>query len=124
VRWHQFSVDEHQTEKAARRFIVRVGKENLKDIVDLRIGDRLGGGCKTETSWRLRKFLKMVEDVQKHTPSVKDLKVDGHDVMKVLGIGPEPKVGEILSTLFEEIMEDGAKNKKEYLLKRIKEIGR
>ena len=124
VRWHQFSVDEHQTEKAARRFIVRVGKENLKDIVDLRIGDRLGGGCKTETSWRLRKFLKMVEDVQKHTPSVKDLKVDGRDVMKVLGIGPEPKVGEILSALFEEIMEDGAKNKKEYLLKRIKEIGR
>ncbi len=122
VRWHQFSVDEHQTEKAARRFIRRVGKENLKDMVDLRIGDRLGGGCKTATSWRLRKFLKMVEDVQKHTPSVKDLKVNGRDVMRVLGIKPGPRVGEILETLFEEIMEDVSKNKKEYLIKRIKEM--
>lgn len=123
VRWHQFSVDEHQTEKAARRFIRRVGKENLKEMVDLRIGDRLGGGCKTETSWRLRKFLKMVEDVQKHTPSVKDLKVDGHEVMKVLGIKPGPKVGEVLEALFEEIMEDRSKNTREYLLGRIREIG-
>ena len=31
VRWHQFTVDEHQTDRAIRRFIRRVGKENLKD---------------------------------------------------------------------------------------------
>lgn len=43
VRWHQFSVDERQTDSAIRRFIKRVGKENLLDILDLRTGDRLGG---------------------------------------------------------------------------------
>jgi len=43
VRWHQFSVDERQTDAALRRFIRRVGKENLEDMLALRIGDRLGG---------------------------------------------------------------------------------
>jgi tRNA nucleotidyltransferase (CCA-adding enzyme) len=52
VRWHMFTCDERQTDSAIRRFIKNVGKENLKDMVDLRVGDRLGGGAK-ETSWRL-----------------------------------------------------------------------
>lgn len=124
VRWHQFSVDEHQTDKAMRRFIRRVGKENIKEMIDLRIGDRLGGGCKTATSWRLRLFLKKVADVQKHTPSVSDLKVNGHDVMKVLRIKPGPQVGKILNQLFEEILDNPALNKRNHLLKRIKELGK
>lgn len=120
VRWHQFVVDEFQTDAAIRRFIRRVGPENVQDMFDLRIGDRLGGGCATATSWRLRKFMERTIEVQKHTPSVADLKVNGNDVMKVLGIGPGPKVGQILNTLFEEITDDPTKNTREYLLERIK----
>ena len=44
VRWHQFTVDERQTDSALRRFIRHVGKENIDDMLALRIGDRLGGG--------------------------------------------------------------------------------
>ncbi|MEK9200492.1 MAG: CCA tRNA nucleotidyltransferase, partial [Patescibacteria group bacterium] len=33
VRWHQFTVDEHQTDSAIRRFIVNVGKENISDML-------------------------------------------------------------------------------------------
>ena len=51
-----------------------------------------------------------------------DLKVNGNDVMKILGIGPGLKVGQILETLFEEAAEDKKKNKRKYLLKRIKEV--
>lgn len=120
VRWHQFTVDEFQTDKAIRRFIKRVGEENLKDIFDLRIGDRLGGGCTAATSWRLRKFMERTIKVREHTPSVKDLKVTGYDVMKELSIGPGPKVGQILETLFKEITDDPSKNQKEYLLKRVR----
>lgn len=120
VRWHQFSVDELQTDASIRRFIKRVGSENLQAMFDLRIGDRLGGGCVTATSWRLRKFIERTIEVQKHIPSVNDLKVDGHDVMRELGIGPGPKVGEILSVLFKEITEDPKKNDREYLLDRIR----
>lgn len=120
VRWHQFTVDEFQTDAAIRRFIRRVGPENIKDMFNLRIGDRLGGGCLAATSWRLRKFMARTIEVQKHTPSVKDLKVNGHDVMSQLGIGPGPRVGQILKVLFEEIMEDPTKNTREYLLERIR----
>lgn len=123
IRWHQFSVDEFQTDKAIRRFIVRVGNKYLEDIFNVRIGDRLGSGCTKAESWRLRKYMQRTIDVQKHIPSVTDLKVNGKDVMEVLGIGPGPKVGEILNKLFEEITEDPGKNEREYLLKRIKEVG-
>ena len=121
VRWHQFSPDENQTDKAIRRFIRRVGKENLADILDLRVGDRLGSGV-AKTSWRLELFKKRLIEVQKQPFSVKDLKVNGHNVMKILQIKPGPMVGKILQALFEEVEENQEKNKRDYLLKRIPQI--
>lgn len=123
VRWHQFSVDERQTDKAFRRFIKNVGKENLTDILELRRADRVGGGAR-ETSWRFERFKKKLIEVQKQPFSVTDLKVNGNDVMKTLGIRPGPRVGRILNQLFEEVVEDKKKNKRIYLLKRIKSIGK
>lgn len=121
VRWHQFTVDERQTDSAIRRFIRNVEIENLQDMLNLRVGDRLGGGAR-ETSWRLEKFKKRLSEVQKQPFSIKDLKVNGRDVMKILGIKPGPKVGEILNQLFEEVEQDPSKNTREHLLQRIKEI--
>jgi tRNA nucleotidyltransferase (CCA-adding enzyme) len=122
VRWHMFTVDEKITDAAVRRFIRRIGKENIKEMMDLRMADRLGGGCLSETSWRLRLLQKRILDVQKHIPNVSDLKVNGHDVMKVLEIPPGPKVGQILNKLFEEILDNPHRNKRSYLLKRLKKF--
>jgi len=121
VRWHQFTVDERQTDKAIRRFIRHVGKENLSAILEVRRADRLGGGAR-ETSWRLERFKKKLIEVQKQPFSVADLKINGTDVMKTLNINPGPLVGKILNQLFEEVEEDKNKNKKELLLKRLKQI--
>ena len=121
VRWHQFTVDERQTDAALRRFIKKVGTENLEDILDLRTGDRLGGGA-AETSWRLEKFKKRLEEVQKQPFSVTDLKINGKDIMEVLNIKPGPEVGMTLKALFKEIEKDQTKNNRDYLLKRLKEI--
>lgn len=123
VRRHQFTVDERQTDKAIRRFIRNVGQENLIDILEVRRADRVGGGAR-ETSWRLERFKKKLAEVQKQPFSVADLKVNGHDVMKTLGIQSGPLVGRVLNQLFEEVEEDKRKNKKSLLLKRIKEIGK
>ncbi|PIU03948.1 hypothetical protein COT44_00265 [Candidatus Shapirobacteria bacterium CG08_land_8_20_14_0_20_39_18] len=122
IRWHQFTVDEHQTDSAIRRFITNVGKQNLQDMLDLRVGDRLGGGAR-ETSWRLEEFKKRLVEVQKQPFSINDLKINGNDVMKTLGIKPGPKVGEILNKLFEEVVEDKKRNTRKYLMERIKELG-
>ncbi len=123
IRWHMFTVDEHITDSAVRRFIRRIGVENVKDMMDLRVGDRLGGGTQTAESWRLKLFKKRVEEQLAPAPfSINDLAIDGNDIMKELRIKPGRQIGEILQKLFEEVDEDLSKNNKEFLLARVKEL--
>lgn len=123
IRWHMFTVDEKLSDAGIRRFIRRIGVENVKDMMDLRIGDRLGGGTQTAESWRLKLFKKRVEEQLKPAPfSINDLTIDGNDIMKELKIKPGPKIGEILQKIFLEVDEDLSKNKKGYLLKRLREL--
>ena len=125
IRWHMFTVDEKITDAAVRRFIRRIGVENVKDMMDLRIGDRLGGGTQVAESWRLKLFKKRIEEQLAPAPfSINDLAIDGNDIIKELGIKPGPKIGEILQKLFEEVDEDLSKNTREYLLGKILELGR
>ena len=87
-------------------------------MLDLRIGDRLGGGA-TETSWRLEEFKKRIIEVQKQPFSIKDLKINGKDVMEILKIPSGPKVGEILEKIFNEVVEKNLPNERKVLLKSI-----
>lgn len=124
IRWHMFTVDEKITDAAVRRFIRRVGVNNIKDLIDLRIGDRLGGGTQRAESWRLKLFKKRIEEQLQPAPfSINDLVVDGNDVMEILNIKPGPIIGQILQKLFEEVDEDLEKNNKEYLEKKVKKLG-
>lgn len=120
VRYHQFSVSEEQTDKAIKRFIRKVGKTNIPDMLLLRTGDRLGSGAK-ETSWRTELFKKRLIEVQKEPFSIKDLKINGHDVMKTLNIPPGPKVGQILASLFDQVDNKRLINDKKILLAKLKE---
>ena len=119
VRWHLFTVDENQTDSAIRRFITNVGFYNVDDMMDVRVGDRLGGGTPKAISWRMEQFKERIHHVMTKPFSMSDLKVNGNDVIKTLNIKPGPKVGEIL---LEEVLEDSSKNTKEYLLERIKHV--
>lgn len=122
IRWHMFTVDEKVSDAGIRRFIRRIGVENVKDMMDLRIGDRLGGGTQTAESWRLKLFKKRIEEQLRPAPfSINDLAIDGNEIIKTLRIKPGPKIGDILQKLFEEVDEDLSKNNKEFLIKRIKE---
>lgn len=122
VRFHMFTVSEHQTDSAVRRFIRNVGVDNLEDMMAVRVGDRLGGGTPTETSWRTEEFKKRLQEVMKKPFSISDLKITGTDVMEILQIKPSRKVGEILNQLFQEVLEDAGKNNREYLVDRVKEL--
>jgi tRNA nucleotidyltransferase (CCA-adding enzyme) len=118
IRWHQFTVDEHQTDSAIRRVIRNVGLENMEDMLALRVADRLGGGAR-ETSWRLEEFKVRLVEVQKQPFSVNDLKIDGNDVMKELNLKPGPEVGKILNDLFEKVVEKKIENERESLQKEL-----
>lgn len=122
VRWHLFPVNEEQTDSAIRRFIKNIGKENIEEMISLRIGDRLGGGTQKAVSWRMEKFKERIAQVLKKPFSISDLKINGHDVMGTLNIPPSRKVGQILEKLFQEVLEDASKNNRGHLLDRIKNL--
>lgn len=122
IRFHMFTVSENQTDSAIRRFIKNVGLDYIDDMMALRVGDRLGGGTQTETSWRMEKFQQRIKQVLKKPFSISDLKINGNDVMKQLNLKSGPKVGDILQKLFEEVLEDSSKNNRAYLLNRMKNL--
>ena len=116
VRWHMFTTEDIQTDKAVRRFIRNVTPEYLNEMIVLRRADRVGSGAK-ETSWRWEKFKERLVEVQKQPFSIKDLKINGLDVMTVLEIKPGQKVGEILENIFAQVEEKPELNDRETLLK-------
>jgi len=121
VAYHQFSVSEAQTDRAIRRFIRQVGKEYLDDMINLRFADRLGSGAKKD-SWRFKLFRQKLIEIQKEPFKITDLKVDGHDVMRILNIKPGPNIGRVLNHLFNQVIEKKLENKREILLKEIEKF--
>jgi len=122
VRQHMFDYRPEWTDAAVRRFIRSVGVEAIADLFDLRIADNLGNGLKTGFPHYLEELRKRVEAVleAEEALSVRDLAVDGTDVMRALDVPPGPKVGEILEHLLEEVLENPALNRREWLLERMK----
>jgi poly(A) polymerase/tRNA nucleotidyltransferase (CCA-adding enzyme) len=125
IRFHLFYYNVGEvTEAGVRRFLNRVGPENVEDLIKVREADRIGSGVPKAVPYKLRHLLFMIEKV-KHDPiSPKMLLVNGNDVMKILNTTPSPIVGKILVILLDEVLNDPKKNNREYLEMRIQELGR
>jgi hypothetical protein len=124
VREHMFAFDaEIGTARGARRFVSRVGQENVEDLMKLRECDRIGSGTAVAVPMRLRKFKAMIEIALKDPISAKTLKINGKDIMDFLKISPGPKVGAVLAVLLEKVLDKPELNKKESLLKEVKKLG-
>jgi len=123
VRNHMFYYNADEvTAASVRRLIKKVGKENLKDLIDLRIADRLGSGTPKAEPYKLRHLQYMFERVQNDPVSVKMLKINGTDLMNDLKIPPSPKIGTILDVLLAEVIENPELNNKEFLSARATEL--
>jgi poly(A) polymerase/tRNA nucleotidyltransferase (CCA-adding enzyme) len=121
VRWHMFFTDTEQiTLSAVRRMVSNVGKENIWDLMNVRICDRVGTGRPKENPYRLRKYHSMIEEAMRDPISVGMLKIKGETIMKATGIAPGPKIGFILHALLEEVLEDPKLNTAIYLEERAK----
>lgn len=121
VRQHMFYYQPQNTDASIRRFMREVGLENLNDILDLREADRLGSNAR-KTSWRLEEMKqRMIE--QLHQPmQVRDLAIDGNDLMTKFNLKPGPILGTILNYLLELVLENSDLNDKEILLTKASEF--
>jgi tRNA nucleotidyltransferase (CCA-adding enzyme) len=122
IRHHMFNYTPEWSDGALRRFVKRVGEENLADLFDLRIADRLGNGLKEGFPVYLEEMRARIESLlrQNHALKVSDLAVDGTDVIRELGIPPGPGVGKLLKKLLDEVIEDPSLNTREKLLSMIR----
>ncbi|MDP1688751.1 MAG: HD domain-containing protein [bacterium] len=121
VRYHLFYYNVGEvTPSGVRRFIARVGPENIDDLIKVREADRIGSGVPKAVPYKLRHLLFMIEKVKRDPISPKMLLVKGDDLMRLLDIPPGPKIGAILSILLEEVIEDPLRNTIENLELRIK----
>jgi len=123
VRWHMFFSDPDKvTMSAVRRIIVNVGRENIWDLLNLRVCDRIGTGRPKEQPFRLRKYMAMVDQALRDPVTVGMLKIDGRGLMDTLGEKPGPRIGHMLHALLEEVLEDPTRNELAWLAKRASEL--
>ncbi len=116
VRWHMFFSDPDQiTLSAVRRMIRNVGVENIWDLLNLRICDRIGTGRPKEQPFRFRKYVAMVEEALRDPISVGMLKTDGSRIMEQFHVEPGPRLGWILNSLLEDVLDDSSRNNEAYL---------
>ena len=116
VRYHMFyyNVDEVK-EASVRRLIKNVGPENIDELLQVRLADRIGSGVPKAEPYKLRHFKYLVDKVSKDPISVKMLKINGNDLIKILDEKPGPKIGQILDALLGVVLDDPKKNNEKYL---------
>jgi len=126
IRNHMFWYQTEWTGSAVRRFVRKVGLENIPALFALRKADNIGSGARSPRMYALESLWERVQEEIRAASafSLKDLAIDGDDVMNELGIASSPEVGRILNELFERVTEDPQLNTREKLLELVRQIGR
>ncbi|WP_051184715.1 CCA tRNA nucleotidyltransferase [Desulfatiglans anilini] len=118
VEHHMLDCETPWSDPAIRRLIRRIGPEAVPDLLSLRRADLLahGGGSEQRVAALDRLEQRIHELMRQPLPlRPKDLAVDGHTVMRLLGIGPGPAVGRVLNHLLTAVSEDPSLNREDIL---------
>ena len=123
VYHHMFGYTEEWTDAAVRRFIRNVGREYIEDLFELRLADWFGNGRNRGYPAYLNRLRRRIRiEIEKADAfDVKDLAINGNDVMVSLELPPGPHIGNALDYLLQQVLEDPALNEKEKLLGILKE---
>lgn len=124
VERHMFSYDPATKDKGIRRMVAALGLDAIRDLEKLREADRMSLGADPGPGANMAAFLARVESVMATSPvlSVRDLAVNGRDVMNVLGVAEGPEVGKALARLLDAVLEDPELNSRETLLKMLRQM--
>jgi len=124
VRHHVFHYSDEWTDAAVRRWVRRVGPDRVADLYVLNEADVQAKGRDVADDLaalaRLKAHVARVL-AEGAALSTRDLNVNGHDLMRELGIRPGPIVGEILDALLDVVTTDPNENDRNTLLARARE---
>ncbi len=121
---HMYNLKPDLSESATRRFLRKLGRENVDSFLRMRMADRKGNKLNPEGYEQgIFHFVRNVRNIDKAEDAltVRDLKVSGHDLMD-MGLKPGPIFSSILNQLLEEVIEDPSRNERDWLLQRIREF--
>ena len=105
-------------EVRARRLLQRYGGDLTFDLLDHKRADLLGKGLVNRQELeRLSRFRELVESELDSPHRLRDLAVDGEDLLR-LGYRPGPALGRTLQALLDEVVRDPSLNTREDLLAR------
>lgn len=117
VYWHDCQVLPER--KAVRRAVARIGAERFPLLLEVKAADLAAQSDyrRAEKEEQLDMLRAVYEEICREGDclSLKELAVTGRDLIQA-GIAPGPALGETLKALLELVLEDPAKNTKEYLL--------
>lgn len=118
IRHHMFHYTAEWTDAAVRRFLARVGPENVDNLFALRQADSFAQRGSSTDLRALHTFRDRIGDAlaNEHALSRKDLAVNGHDLASI-GIPPGRVMGTIIDYLFETVLDDPKQNARGQLLK-------
>lgn len=119
IRHHMFSLDPDMTDRALLRLIKRVGKDEIGDLLELRRADIIATTGRFDLAWdRFSSFSQRIEALLagKHVFSLKDLAIDGTDIMEILKLEEGKEVGKALGEALYWVMEEGGINRREELM--------
>jgi tRNA nucleotidyltransferase (CCA-adding enzyme) len=121
---HMFFYTPDWTDGTVRRFVNRAQAERIPLLFALREADIVSRGRGEDRECETRELRARIARVAAEDAAlrVKDLAVNGADVMRVLGVGPGPQVGRVLNRLLERVLDDPTLNQKEILERLIPEL--
>jgi len=124
VREHMFDYRREWSDAALRRWLRGVGLDAVADLFDLRIADALGtgrerGGFPSQLEELRERIDRLIAAAQ--VLQVRDLAIDGHDVMHALDLPPGPRVGAALDALLDLVLEHPEMNAREPLLRALEQ---
>ncbi len=120
---HMFHYTDEWTDGAVRRFMRKVGVENIDDLFMVRFSDREGNGMRGGLPAPIGKLRRRMERVieEENAITVKDLDIDGHVLMNEFSITPGPTIGKILNHLLELVLDEPEINERDILLEKARE---
>lgn len=125
VRQHMYEANPESSDAALRRFLRRVEPSNIEHLFDLRHADICGSGLPKRSGGNERFETRVREELsRKPAFSVRDLEIDGDDVIAALvrrgeapqGFAGDERVGDALRWLFEQVTDEPERNERTVLL--------